>query len=275
MTSYSLQPASEYTIPQLADLINRGFEGYFITIELDTTILLEMIRRNGIDLLTSRVILADGEAVGVALIARRGWTSRLALMGIAAPSRHGGVGTWTMQRLIEEARARGEKEMVLEVIQQNTAGIKLYQKAGFQTVRSLFGYQLEKPQAESAEVLQELGIREYAKLVTLHGLNDLPWQASGETAACFTPPFKAFRLGEAFCMISNPSAENVTILSILVLPSGRGQGQAGRLLRALFVNFPGKTWHVSAICPEEVGFIFERAGMHREELSQFQMRLAF
>jgi ribosomal protein S18 acetylase RimI-like enzyme len=178
-----------------------------------------------------------------------------------------------MERLIEEARARGEKEMVLEVIQQNTAGVKLYQKVGFHTIRSLFGFKLEKPQAESTDTLQELDILEYAHLVTLHGLSDLPWQASGETASYFTPPSKAHRLGDAYCIISNPSAEHVAISSLLVLPNGRGQGQAVRLLKTIFAAFPQKIWHVSAICPEEVGSVFEKAGMKREELSQYQMSL--
>ena len=273
MTTFSLRPASDLSIPELADLITRGFEGYFISVELDAPALFEMIRRNGIDLLTSRLILADGEAVGLALIARRGWTSRLALMGILTSARNGGAGTWTMERLIEEARVRGEKEMALEVIQQNTAGIKLYQKVGFKTVRNLVGYKLEKPQAESTDALQELDIRAFGGLVTMHGLSDLPWQASGETVSNFTPPSRAYRLGDAYCLISNPSAENVFISSLLVLPDGRGQGQAVRLLKAVFAAFPQKVWHVSAICPEEVGFVFERAGMKREELSQFQMRL--
>jgi hypothetical protein len=46
------------------------------------------------------------------------------------------------------------------------------------------------------------------------------------------------------------------------------------LLHALFARFPNKTWHVSAIFPEEMSFIFEQAGMQREELTQWQMRLA-
>lgn len=273
MTSFSLQSASNYSVPQLADLMNRGFEGYFISVELDASALFEIIRRNGIDLLESRIILADGEAVGLALIARRGWTSRLAAMGIVTSARNGGVGTWTMERLIEEARARGEKEMVLEVIQQNTAGVKLYQKVGFKTVRNLYGYKLEKPQIESTDALQELDIRDYAHLVTLHGLSNLPWQASGETASNFTPPSRAYRLGDAYCLISNPSVDHVAISSLLVLPDGRGRGQAVRLLKTVFAAFPGKVWHVSALCPEEVGFVFEKAGMKREELSQFQMGL--
>jgi hypothetical protein len=38
-------------------------------------------------------------------------------------------------------------------------------------------------------------------------------------------------------------------------------------------NYPGKTWHVPAIFPEELGKVFEMAGFEREDISQWQMRL--
>jgi hypothetical protein len=36
------------------------------------------------------------------------------------------------------------------------------------------------------------------------------------------------------------------------------------------MHFPNKTWHVSAIFPEEMSTIFEEVGMKREELSQLR-----
>lgn len=78
--------------------------------------------------------------------------------------------------------------MVLEVIEQNTAGIKLYQKVGFKTVRRLVGFKLEHPQVEPGAELEEIDIRELAHLVTLHGGKDWPWQLSGESIALVTPP---------------------------------------------------------------------------------------
>ncbi len=87
-----------------------------------------MLRRNGINLDSSRVIMKDDQPSGLALIARRGWASRLAAIGIVSTARNGGTGTWAMRHLIEEAGSRGDKEMLLEVIEQNTAGVKLYKK---------------------------------------------------------------------------------------------------------------------------------------------------
>jgi ribosomal protein S18 acetylase RimI-like enzyme len=271
MSSLSLKPANEFTIPQLADLMTRSFEGYFVPVNITDIILFTMLRRDGVDLTSSRVILKDNEPSGLALIARRGWTSRLAAMGIVSTARNGGTGTWAMQQLIAEAQTRGENEMLLEVIEQNTAGVKLYEKVGFTKIRRLVGYRLENPLVESDEELEEIDIRELARVISYHGLKDLPWQLSGTTIAHHTPPSRAFRLNDAYCLISNPEALDVSISSVLVKARSRGAGLSAVLMRALFARFPNKVWHVSPIFPEEMGVIFEQVGMTRETLSQWQM----
>lgn len=272
--SLSLQPASDYPIPFLADLMTRSFEGYFVPVHITETAMYTMLRRDGIDLPSSRVLMNEDEPIGLALIARRGWTSRLAAMGITVNARNGGVGTWAMQNLIEEAKERGEKEMVLEVIEQNTAGVKLYEKVGFTKVRRLVGYKIENPQVESSAELEEIDIRDLARQVTYHGMKDLPWQLTGTTIMQYTPPSRAFRLNDAYCLISNPEAADISISSVLVKARSRGAGLSTVLLRALFAKFPNKVWHVSPIYPEEMGFIFEHVGMERESISQWQMSRA-
>jgi GNAT superfamily N-acetyltransferase len=256
--------------------MTRGFEGYIVPVNITDAILYTMIRRDGIDLTASRVLLRDDEPVGVAFIARRGWTSRLAAFGITSNARSGGVGTWAMEQLLEEARSRGEKEMLLEVIEQNIAGVKLYEKIGFTKMRRLIGFKLDTtqtlPEDSSAEdELEEIDIREVARQVTYHGMKDLPWQLSGTSIMQHTPPSRAFRLNDAYCLISNPEATDVAIQSVLVKARSRGAGLSAVVMRALFAKFPNKVWHVSPIYPEEMGFIFEHVGMERESLSQWQM----
>jgi hypothetical protein len=192
-------------------------------------------------------------------------------MGIVSSARMGGAGTWAMEQLIEEARARGDQEMLLEVITQNTAGVKLYEKVGFKKIRKLLGYKLENPQVESAQELQEVDIQEAAKMVTAHGLKDLPWQISGISIAHHTPPSRAFGLHGAYCVISNPQAEHISISSVLAPGEAGEAGPGAALIRALFARFPNKTWHVSPIYPEEMAPLFEQVGMQREDLSQWQM----
>ena len=285
MIPFSFKSALSISIPEIAALFTRGFEGYFVPVQMTDVGLQTMIRRDGVDLAESRILFKDDQPIGVALIARRGWTSRLAAMGIVTEARNGGVGTWAMKQLIEEARARAEKEMLLEVIEQNTAGVKLYRKVGFETVRRLVGYKLENPPSvpggvpaaedggRSSFKIEEVDIRDLAKLVSAHGLKDLPWQLSGETIAQHTPPSRAYRMDNAYCLISNPEAEQVVISSVLVKAGSRGAGLSPVLMRAVFSRFPNKTWRVPAIFPEEMSPIFEEVGMKREELSQLQMAL--
>lgn len=273
MSSFSFKPASEFTIPQLAELLTRGFEGYFVPINITASVFMTMIRRDSVDLNETRILHKDDEPIGVGLIARRGWTSRLAAMGIVSSARNGGAGTWAMEQLINEARARGDQEMLLEVITQNTAGVKLYEKVGFKKIRKLIGYKLENPQVESADDLHEVDIQEAAKKVTYHGLSDLPWQLSGMSIAHHTPPSRAFRFNDSYCVISNPEVEHVSISSVLINAQDGEIGSGVRLMRALFARFPNKVWHVSPIYPEEVTGLFEQVGMQREEISQWQMSL--
>ncbi|MCA1899820.1 MAG: GNAT family N-acetyltransferase [Chloroflexi bacterium] len=270
----NLTPASTFPISQLADLLTRGFEDYFVPIHITEEVFLTMLRRDSIDLTASRAILEDDEPIGLGLIARRGWTSRLAAMGIVAHARNSGVGTWAMGQLIEEAKARGEKQMLLEVIEQNAAGVNLYEKSGFKKIRRLVGYKIENPQVEARHQLEEMDIYELARIVTRHGLPNLPWQLTGATIAQYTPPARAFHINDAYCLVSDPSKADVAILSLLVKTRSRGAGLSRVLLGALFANFPNKTWRVSPIYPEEMAFIFEQVGMKREDISQWQMSLA-
>jgi ribosomal protein S18 acetylase RimI-like enzyme len=267
-----LHPILDHGLQQSVELMNLGFSDYFVHIELTLPMFLNMARSESIDLGSSRVIQVDDGAAGVALISRRGWTSRLASMCIAPASRGRGAGRATMDILLAEASARGDHAMVLEVIENNEPALRLYEACGFKTERRLVSYEGTFAGMEGQAELREVDIREVARLVTMYGLENLPWQVSGESLASSGPPNKAYQLEDAAIVISNPHAEQVAVRSLIVKPGSRGQGQATRLLQALTRKYPHKKWLVPALCPEEVGPVFEKAGLQRGELSQLQMR---
>lgn len=270
-------PASNYPLPELVKFLNRGFEAYFVPIEFDTHAFSNMLRKDGIDLSISRVLVVDDQPCGIALIARRETlhASRLAAMGIAQEARGKGAGSWFMSELISEACQRHDHDMLLEVIEQNEPAVRLYQKSGFQIVRRLVGFTRRgKNAVESGESdLREIDLREMGRLVSEHGLPDLPWQLSGESIVQMNPPAQAYRKGQAYLAISNPEAEHVAVWSVLVEPGARGNGLGTEMLKSVIARHANKTWHVPAILPEELGKIFERAGFEREALSQWQMKL--
>ena len=267
-----LTPASNYSLPDLTDLLNLSFENYLVPIQFNTSQFVTMLRKDSIDLDSSRVLLIDNELSGIALIARRGWTSRLAAMGISQQMRGKGAGLWFMEKLIQESRQRNDREIVLEVIEQNDPAVQLYQKFGFQSVRRLIGFIYKSATENGTGNLQEIDLREAGFLISLHGLPDLPWQLSGETIAHMNPPGRAYCKDRAYTVISNPDTEHVVIWSLLVEPDARGNGFGVDMLKSLTAQHAGKTWHVPAILPEELGRVYEKAGFEKEKLSQWQMR---
>jgi GNAT superfamily N-acetyltransferase len=272
----STVPASNYPLADLAQILNRGFEAYFVPIEFNPVTFLNMVHKDDIDLTSSRVLLVEEQTCGIALIAHRSTlqASRLAAMGIAEEARGKGAGSWLMEVLVQEARQRNDREMVLEVIEQNEPAVKLYLKSGFQTVRRLIGFEHREAEEREKSALYQIDLREMGRLVSQHGLPDLPWQLSGESIARLNPPACAYRKGQAYVAVSSVEAEHVVIWSLLVEQEARGRGFGTDLLKSLIAQYTGRTWHVPAILPEELGKVFERAGFEREELSQWQMRLS-
>lgn len=269
---FSLQPASDFSLVDLADLLTRGFENYFVPIHMDVNALLGMIRRDSVDLTSSRVLLVEGVPAALALVARRGSASRVAAMGVVSAWRGRGAGSFMMEKLIVEARERAERVMYLEVIDRNESAVGLYEKYGFVKMRRLLGFSAREPKREAAN-MTEIEIPVAGDLIFHHGYPELPWQVAGETIALFATPSRAFQLDSAYAVTSALTGEHVTLWSVLTESSARSQGQARRLLHALFAKYPNKTWHVPAIFPEEMGGFFEKMGFEKEDLGQFQMKL--
>ena len=273
---FTVRPAAEYATDDLARLLNQGFEEYFIPIHFTDSTFLNILRKDGIDLSVSRVLLADERPCGIALVAPRParHASRLAAMGIARETRGKRAGSWLMKRLVDEARERGDREMVLEVIEQNEPAVRLYRNYGFEHVRRLIGCIRREAKEAAVSDLQNIDLPELAQLISQHGLPDLPWQVSGESIAQLDPAGRAYQYGPAYVAISNPESQHIAIWSLLVEPQARGRGLGTDMLRRVIARHPGKTWHVPALLPEELFPAFERAGFEREMLSQWQMRLS-
>jgi GNAT superfamily N-acetyltransferase len=275
---FATSPASNYSIPELVDLLNRGFEEYFIPIQFNADMFSNMLRKDGISLADSRVLMDGDQACGIGLIASRRaiHASRVAAMGIAKERRGKGAGSWFMKKLIDDACGRGDREMVLEVIEQNEPAVKLYRKYGFESIRRLVGFTCTGREAAGNEgsELHGISLREIGRLISQYGLPDLPWQLSGECITQMNPPPHAYHKGRAYIVISNPEAEHVVIWSLLVEPEVRGSGLGTDILKRVMAHHAGKTWHVPAIFPEEFGNVFERAGFEKENLSQWQMKLS-
>ena len=263
----------EYGLAETAVLLNDGFADYMVSIPFELATLMYMVAHDGLDVGASRVMKQKGSGVGVALMARRGWSSRLAAMALIPEARGQGLGRRFMMQLLQEARDRGEQWMVLEVIEQNERAVVLYKKCGFEVQRRLVSYGITPATVGDEVPLTEVDIRRVAQVVMAHGLPDLPWQLSGETLALQGPPSRAYGLDDAYVVISDPERPTIGLRMLVAVPSGDEDGRMKRLLQAVMARYPGKTWRVPALFPEELAPLFDDLGFAPGEITQLQMAL--
>jgi N-acetylglutamate synthase-like GNAT family acetyltransferase len=264
--------ALEYGLVKTTNVLNQGFSDYIVPVQMGLEQLNSMLKVDSVDLQHSQVVIRDGGAIGVALIAKRGWNCRLAGMAIAPSARGQGVGRFLLKKVIDDARGRGDRQMVLEVIEENSPAVSLYKNTGFRHIRKLVSYILDKPGGKQKPI-EEIDLCVLGRLISAHGMPDLPWQISGETLSQMGPPMRAFRFKGCLTAITDPDAETIVFRSLLMMPDAAQEGYGVDFLEALFAKYPGKTWRVPAIFPEEFGGLFEQVGFKKEKIVQYQMVL--
>jgi len=213
------------------------------------------------------------------LIARRGWTSRVAAMGFAPEVRGQGLGRRFLGEAIAEAEARGDRTMILEVFEQNPPAIALYTKLGFRAQRRLVGWRWEPgpmdADAADADDLTEIDPLEFGRLAARQGEPDLPWALQAETLSAATAPARAWHLAHrAYALVVDPAAEKLALAGLVVPQPHRRQGWGSRLVQSLAAAFPGRPWSVAPVVPEGlVGDFFTQLGWGGWEIQQTEMRL--
>lgn len=267
-------PTAEFTPAQLAEFLNAGFEDYPIPVQFTAQGLERRMRPEHLDPYASSVYFRGEEPAGVILIARRGWTSRVAAMGVAKPFRGRGVGRRMLEGALEEARARGDRRMLLEVFEQNPMAVRLYQAVGFRVIRRLLGYRRPAEPGQAAELV-EMDPLHYAQVAAREYEPDLPWMLAPETLSGWVAPVRAFRLAEgaAYALVNDTPGEHFLLWGLVVPPAQRGQGWGRRMLRALVALHGGKACQVVQTVPEDLARQFlERQGFTPLPLNQFEMR---
>lgn len=278
MDGLSAPTVAELTAEEVARALTRSFEGYLTgPVSISARDYERRFRAENLDPFASRVYHQDGSPVGVLLVARRGWTSRIAATGVLPEMRGRGLGRSIVAGALEEASARGDRSVSLEVFERNAPALGLYEGLGFRARRRLVGYRREPDGTvlEGSETLEELDPLEVARLVAREGEPDLPWMLSAETLSATTPPARAWHLdGRAYAVVEDSGRETLLLKALIVRRSERRKGFGSRLLRALQKEYPGQTLLVPEILPEgPASAFFAGLGWRPEPLSQLEMYL--
>lgn len=274
----TFEPAVLRPLPELVAAFNDAFRGYVGgEIALDPASFGTFLARQGVDLSASIVAMDEGgEVIALALMGRRGWTSRLAAMGVTGAAQERGVGRAVVEEMLRAARERGDRYVELEVIRTNPRGVRLYQGAGFRVVQALLGFELPAlGEAEATGALpEEVDPYDVTRAVGRYADDDTPWQASETLLASYGAPVRGLRLGPAWALVAPPRAGRAALLAFVVEPDARRAGHGSRLLAALRSMTPETQLTIAPVCPERYQPFFERAGASVMALSQWQMRIA-
>ncbi|ACI99847.1 GNAT family N-acetyltransferase [Rhodospirillum centenum] len=284
VTALPRRPVADCTAAEVAAALNAGFEGYLVPVRIDAPGYERRFRGEDLDPFSSYLFGPPGRPAGVMLVARRGWTARIASLGVAPDWRGRGLGRHALDLAAAEARMRGDHALLLEVFEQNTRALALYERLGFRRLRRLYGHRREpvRPEAVAgAAALRPADPLSLSRALLRAGEGaDLPWMLQPETLAKAAHPFRALALagepeGQApLALLRDPGTEAMLLTALFVPPDRRGLGLGRRLLAALAAAYPGRPWLIPQIVPEGPLDAFLLAtGWTRQALNQFDMRL--
>ncbi|MBA3766714.1 MAG: GNAT family N-acetyltransferase [Acidobacteria bacterium] len=146
--------AASVTLEQFATAFEAAFAGYFFPVTLTSEQLSRRVRFEHLDILRSRLAYDGDELAGMAMLGVRqevGWVGGL---GMTEMYRGRGRSHELMTALIAEARALSLQQLTLEVLRQNVAAIRLYERAGMGVARDLiiFERRADAPLVSSQDV---------------------------------------------------------------------------------------------------------------------------
>ncbi|AKT52562.1 hypothetical protein ADJ73_03400 [Arsenicicoccus sp. oral taxon 190] len=264
----------------LAEHLTAGFSGYAMPVALDAEALADRVRVEDIDLHASFELWSAGAVVATVLVARRGSRARVASMCVP-PGLHGhGWGRVAMDQAVAEAQSRGE-ELRLEVLTDNDAAVRLYERCGFERTRQLVGFEAGavelagRATSDDVVALQPVPTGRVADAVAAAGA-DLSWQLSAPSLAGLSGQWRGWALGPALA-VARPRGETLQLLGLVTEPGARRRGHARRLLAALAGRVVGDAPSVSrvgviSIVPAGLLDDFAaRAGLHPAPVRQWEM----
>ena len=208
-----LRPASAFSLGELAALFNAGYEDYFVPFRIDAAALGAMNGAFDVDVEASRVALLDGERVGFANLARRGAEAWIGGVGVVAAARRQGVAEALMRALHDEARSRDVTTVWLEVMEQNEAAYRLYEKLGYDVVRDVEVWTLES-HSGGGSAREVAADRAHTRIKELRASRE-PWQRADATLAHYDDLLglatdggaAVFRVGAAVQLLQIAGAE--------------------------------------------------------------------
>ncbi len=291
----TLATADTLARDDLAGLLNRAFADYLVPVQLSAAELDSTIERDDILLRDSYVASLEGEPAGVALVAVRPWRggtrSRLATMGVAPAGRRRGVARHLLRRVVDAARARKSRQLLLEVLAGNAPARLLYEGAGFEPRRRLLGFTLPaaplRMRATGAVRLRPIDGRAALTLFAACTAGEMPdaapaWQLDAPALARFGPPTALYAVeadgarGAVGYLVVGEARPSAGLVHIGIVPAWRWRGLGtAALAAALTAHHDVTELHVPPLIPDASSLVpfLQALGAARAAEEQIEMVL--
>ncbi|MEO5719168.1 MAG: GNAT family N-acetyltransferase [Chthoniobacterales bacterium] len=278
--NFEIIPAHDLSLAAQAATFTTAFDGYVGGLfAMDAAGLGRFLCAQGADLCYSRFARNSDGLCGFGYITRVGEISRLAGMGVVPSARRSGAARALLLHLLEEARARGDRMMVLEVIEQNPPACALYRREGFREVGRLCGWRRPAQEgaampSEIAATLKEISIAAASQLPAGQEFSELPWAISRHAIAKMISG-RAYFSGRAVVVIGDPAvAGPVRIHALASAQTGAPDWAAMRqAFASVLALHRAREFFAPPVFPEEFGEkLFLPLGFAPEPLGQFLMR---
>ena len=278
MAPIVIRPAVEIEFDTLVRVFNAGYSGYPVPVHIEAPQLRHHLDQNAIDLEASRIALADEAVVGVGLLGIRGERGWIGGLGVIPIFRQQGVGRAIMRATLEEASARGLKQVQLEVIDGNTAAHNLYLDLGFSDVRRLLILECSitpNDEIDNQPELKHLNLAE--ALDYFHAFHSIPnpWQRDYPSLTRLDPTYAGWAIAsneEPLAYAIGRATDKAIQLADVAFAPGHPEALTN-LIEQIHQQHPATTAHLVNLGADDPAWpLLEMLG-YRETLGQHEMCL--
>jgi len=163
----ALLPASAFSYEELTDAYNHTRVDYIVPMPMNAARLREYVETYDIDMEASTVAVDGTEILGLSMVgvrADRAWITRL---GVISRKRRRGTGGTMVTHLIEQARLRQAKYIIIEVIKNNVPAHTLFTKLGFRETRELLVLRRPPGEPKMSDINPEIKTLGYPEAMQL------------------------------------------------------------------------------------------------------------
>jgi ribosomal protein S18 acetylase RimI-like enzyme len=269
--------ASDFDLDQLADVFNRGYQGYLVPLKLNTEQIGEMIGQNGIDVGLSKVALVDNYPIGIGFLAKRSRRGWIGGMGVDPAYRRQHIGRLIMDSVLDTAWEEGIETVQLEVINSNHGAQQLYEDLNFRTRRKLLILACDKPSLiETTTEIETIPAGD--ALMYYHDFHQIPnpWQREFESLHYMAPRLTGWLALRDDTPVAYVVGSTSGVLNLMDFANAPSESDAlAGLISYIHRQYPGIPARVVNLVENDPAYpVLVNLG-YQQRMSQSEMHLQF